>query len=127
MRAIQAVTKGTPFFSPEIAKTMLEDYMRFLQQRNLQDSYELLTERDLPERIAEGARDMTNPKEIPTGLTMDELEKLAIMKALDECAGNRTHAAGRLKKRTSRTGHAGGSAQGKSFHYTGFACRFRRS
>jgi len=27
---------------------------------------------------------------------MDELEKLAISKALDECAGNRTHAANRL-------------------------------
>jgi len=46
VRAIQAVAKGTPFFSPEIAKTLLEDYMRFLQQRNLQDSYELLTERE---------------------------------------------------------------------------------
>jgi DNA-binding NarL/FixJ family response regulator len=45
VRAIQAVVKGTPFFSPDIAHTMLEDYMRFLQQRNLQDSYELLTER----------------------------------------------------------------------------------
>ena len=28
---------------------------------------------------------------------MDALEKLAIMKALDECNGNRTHAAGRLQ------------------------------
>lgn len=45
-RAIQAVSKGTPFFSPEIAKTLLEDYIRFLQQRNLQDSYDLLTERE---------------------------------------------------------------------------------
>jgi len=58
---------------------------------------ELLTERDLPERIAAGAKESVNPGAIPAGLTMDELEKLAIMKALDECAGNRTHAAGRLK------------------------------
>ena len=36
------------------------------------------------------------PKELPVGMTMDELEKLAISKALDECAGNRTHAANRL-------------------------------
>ena len=42
VRAIHAVSRGTPFFSPEITKTMLEDYMRFLQQRNLQDSYDLL-------------------------------------------------------------------------------------
>ncbi len=56
VRAIQAVKKGTPFFSPEIAKTMLEDYMRFLQQRNLQDSYDLLTEREkeVLQLLAEG-------------------------------------------------------------------------
>src|SRR5204862_2486174 len=56
VRAIQAVMRGTPFFGPEIAKTMLEDYMRFLQQRNLQDSYELLTEREkeVLQLLAEG-------------------------------------------------------------------------
>jgi two-component system, NarL family, response regulator NreC len=56
LRAIQAVHKGAPFFSPEIAKTMLEDYMRFLQQRNLQDSYDLLTDREkeVLQLLAEG-------------------------------------------------------------------------
>jgi DNA-binding NarL/FixJ family response regulator len=56
VRAIHSVTKGTPFFSPEIAKTMLEDYVRFLQQRNLQDSYDLLTEREkeVLQLLAEG-------------------------------------------------------------------------
>jgi len=56
VRAIQSVMRGTPFFSPEIAKTMLEDYMRFLQQRNLQDSYDLLTEREkeVLQLLAEG-------------------------------------------------------------------------
>jgi DNA-binding NarL/FixJ family response regulator len=56
LRAIQAVSRGTPFFSPEIAKTMLEDYMRFLQQRNLQDSYDVLTDREkeVLQLLAEG-------------------------------------------------------------------------
>lgn len=56
VRAIQTVSKGARFFSPEIAKTMLEDYMRFLQQRNLQDSYDLLTEREkeVLQLLAEG-------------------------------------------------------------------------
>ncbi|HTS28740.1 MAG TPA: response regulator transcription factor [Bryobacteraceae bacterium] len=56
VRAIQAVCRGTPFFSPEITKTLLEDYMRFLQQRNLQDSYDLLTEREkeVLQLLAEG-------------------------------------------------------------------------
>lgn len=56
VRAIQAVHKGTPFFSPEITKTMLEDYIWFLQQRGLQDSYDLLTdrEREVLQLLAEG-------------------------------------------------------------------------
>ncbi|HEY1340193.1 MAG TPA: response regulator transcription factor [Bryobacteraceae bacterium] len=56
VRAVEAVSKGSPFFSPEIAKTMLDDYMRFLQQRNLQDSYDLLTEREkeVLQLLAEG-------------------------------------------------------------------------
>ena len=57
---------------------------------------EILTERDLPERIAEGSQNAASPKEIPTGLTMEELERLAITKALDQFGGNRTHAANRL-------------------------------
>jgi len=57
---------------------------------------DVLTERDLPERIAESAQATSSPKEIPTGLTMEELERLAITKALDQYAGNRTHAANRL-------------------------------
>ena len=58
---------------------------------------DVLTENDLPDRIVEGATEIGGtPKELPTGLRMEELEKLAITKALDQCAGNRTHAAGRL-------------------------------
>jgi DNA-binding NtrC family response regulator len=57
---------------------------------------EVMTEKDLPERVAAGSAQSTLPREIPTGLTMEELEKLAITKALDLCAGNRTHAANRL-------------------------------
>lgn len=57
---------------------------------------EVLTENDLPEQILAGSSEASSAKEIPTGLTMDELERLAISKALDHCAGNRTHAATRL-------------------------------
>ena len=57
---------------------------------------EVLLERDLPDRIQEAATKNANPKEIPTGLTMEELERMAIAKALDQFGGNRTHAAHRL-------------------------------
>jgi two-component system response regulator NreC len=56
VRAVQVVAQGKPFFSPAIAQTLLEDYMRFLQQRGLKDSYELLTDREkqILQLLAEG-------------------------------------------------------------------------
>ena len=57
---------------------------------------EVLTENDLPEEIMAASNDVAAPKEMSANLTMDELEKLAITKALEQCAGNRTHAAERL-------------------------------
>ena len=54
--AVHAVAQGKPFFSPAIANTLLADYMRELQQRGLQDSYDLLTEREkeILQLLAEG-------------------------------------------------------------------------
>jgi len=54
---------------------------------------EVLTELDLPDRIAEGSLGETMHKELPIGMTMEELEKLAITKALERCGGKRTRAA----------------------------------
>lgn len=64
--AVRSVAGGRPFFSPSIAKTLLEDYLRQLQQRGLSDSYELLTDREkeVLHLLAEGK---TN-KEIATVL-----------------------------------------------------------
>ncbi len=54
--AVQLVAQGRPFFSPQIAQSLLEDYVRTLQQRGLQESYELLTdrEREVLQLLAEG-------------------------------------------------------------------------
>ncbi len=57
---------------------------------------EVLTENDLPEKILAGSMEPSVNKEIPTGLTMEALERLAIEQALTQCGGNRTHAATRL-------------------------------
>jgi two-component system, NarL family, response regulator NreC len=55
-RAVRVVAEGKPFFSPAIANTLLEDYMRQMQQRGLTDSYDLLTEREkeILQLVAEG-------------------------------------------------------------------------
>lgn len=56
VRAVRTVAAGKTFFSPEIAHLLLEDYIRRLQQEGLQDSYDLLTEREkeVLQLIAEG-------------------------------------------------------------------------
>lgn len=55
-RAIRSVAIGRPFFSPSIAKALLEDYVRMMRERRIQDSYELLTEREreILQLLAEG-------------------------------------------------------------------------
>ncbi len=55
-RAVRLVASGKPFFSPAIAETLLEDYMRNLRQRGLSDSYDLLTDREkeVLQLLAEG-------------------------------------------------------------------------
>jgi DNA-binding NarL/FixJ family response regulator len=56
LRAVHAVAQGRSYFSPSIAHTLLEDYMRRLQQEGLQDRYDLLTdrEREVLQLLAEG-------------------------------------------------------------------------
>jgi DNA-binding NarL/FixJ family response regulator len=56
INAIRAVSEGKAFFSPAISKMLVDDYMRRLEQRGVEDSYELLTtrEREILQLLAEG-------------------------------------------------------------------------
>jgi two-component system response regulator NreC len=56
VRAVRAVASGRSFFSPVIAQALAEDYVRQLQNKGVQDSYELLTdrEREILQLLAEG-------------------------------------------------------------------------
>ena len=60
--AVIAVSEGKAFFSPAISKMLVEDYMRQMQERQVEDSYDLLTtrEREVLQLLAEGR----NNKEI---------------------------------------------------------------
>jgi DNA-binding NarL/FixJ family response regulator len=55
-RAVKAVAAGKPFFSPAVAQAMLEDYVRLMREKGVQDSYDLLTEREreILQLLAEG-------------------------------------------------------------------------
>ena len=84
-RAVQVVAQGKSFFSPAIANTLLEDYMRQLQQRGLQDSYDLLTDREkeIFQLLAEGKSN----KEVATTLNLStstvETHRTRLMQKLD--------------------------------------------
>ncbi len=56
INAIQAVSEGKAFFSPAISKMLVEDYVRQMQERKVEDSYDLLTtrEREILQLLAEG-------------------------------------------------------------------------
>jgi two-component system response regulator NreC len=56
IRAVQAVSEGKSFFSPVISKMLLEDYVRQVRDKEVEDSYDLLTprEREILQLIAEG-------------------------------------------------------------------------
>jgi two-component system response regulator NreC len=84
-RAVEVVAQGKPFFSPAIAGTLLEDYMRQLQQRGLQDSYDLLTEREkeILQLLAEGKsnKDVAGILNLSTNTV--ETHRTRIMQKLD--------------------------------------------
>jgi two-component system, NarL family, response regulator NreC len=56
IEAITTVHQGKTFFSREIAKMLVEDYVREIRTRGIEDSYELLTsrEREILQLLAEG-------------------------------------------------------------------------
>ena len=66
--AVIAVSEGKAFFSPAISKMLVEDYMRQMQDRKVEDSYELLTtrEREVLQLLAEGK----NNKEVASILNL---------------------------------------------------------
>lgn len=101
-----AQSKGTPprRISPEVMRKFqsyrwpgnVRELRNVLEQMMVLAEGDVLTERDLPDTVADTAQNRPSPNAIPTGLTMDELEKLAITKALEMCGNNRTHAANKL-------------------------------
>ncbi|MBV8733047.1 MAG: response regulator transcription factor [Acidobacteriia bacterium] len=56
VEAVRAVSEGKAFFSPKVSRILADDYMRFLEEKQLGDSFDLLTdrERQILQLLAEG-------------------------------------------------------------------------
>jgi two-component system, NtrC family, response regulator HydG len=89
--------------SPEVMRAFVaydwpgnvRDLRNVLESMMVLADGELLTENDLPEHILSGSSRPTTGREVPD-IALEELERLAIMQALEKCGGNRTHAANKL-------------------------------
>jgi len=44
--AVKSVHQGKTFFSPEVTRILMEDYVREMRTRGAEDSYDLLTPRE---------------------------------------------------------------------------------
>ncbi len=85
IQAVAAVSKGKSFFSPGVARLMLDDYVRQLSDKGVSDRYETLSEREreIFQLIAEGKAN----KEIAALLSISpstvETHRARIMEKLD--------------------------------------------
>jgi two-component system, NarL family, response regulator NreC len=84
-RAVEAAADGKSFFSPAIAGLLVGDYMRQLQQRGLQDSYDLLTEREKEtlQLLAEGKSNKDVARVLNLSVYTVETHRSNIMEKLD--------------------------------------------
>jgi two-component system response regulator NreC len=83
--AVRAVAAGRTFFSPAVSAMLLEDHMRHLQQRGLEDSYHLLTdrEREVLQLLAEGRSNKEVAAALDVGLSTIETHRANMMQKLN--------------------------------------------
>jgi two-component system response regulator NreC len=85
VRAVRAISCGTTFFSPAIADMLFDDYVLRLQRHELQDSYELLTDREkqVLRLLAEGRTNKECATTLDLGVSTIETHRLNLMQKLN--------------------------------------------
>jgi DNA-binding NarL/FixJ family response regulator len=83
--AIRAVIRGTTYFSSAISETLLDEHVRYLQKRGLQDSYDLLTEREkeVLQLLAEGRANKEVANVLNVSLSTVETHRTNMMQKLN--------------------------------------------
>jgi two-component system response regulator NreC len=83
--AVRAVASGRPYFSPAVTSLLVEDYVRTLQQRGLNDSYHLLTDREkeVLYLLAEGRSNKEAATLLDLGLSTIETHRANLMQKLN--------------------------------------------
>ncbi|MCC6585355.1 MAG: response regulator transcription factor [Bryobacterales bacterium] len=83
--AVHAIHQGNSWFSPAIAKTLLEEHVRYLRKRGLEDSYDLLTDREkqVLQLLAEGRSNKEVANLLQLGLSTVETHRMNLMQKLN--------------------------------------------
>ncbi len=83
--AVVAVTRGKSFFSPAVARVMLDDYVRRLQERGITDRYDTLSEREreIFQLIVEGRTNKEIAEMLGVSPSTIETHRAHIMEKLD--------------------------------------------
>jgi two-component system response regulator NreC len=82
--AVRAVRNGRSFFSPAISSILLADYVRHLKQRGLEDSYDILSDREkeVLQLLAEGKSNKEAASVLNLSLSTVETHRLKLMQKL---------------------------------------------
>jgi len=85
VRAVAAVAAGKSFFSPAVAKVMLDDYVRHLAQKGITDRFDSLSEREREvfQLIAEGHANKAIADVLCISLSTVETHRARILEKLD--------------------------------------------
>jgi DNA-binding NarL/FixJ family response regulator len=85
IRAVTAVRQGKSFFSPVVAKVMLDDYVRRLADKGITDRFDSLSEREreIFQLIAEGRSNKEIADLINLSVSTVETHRAHIMEKLD--------------------------------------------
>jgi two-component system, NarL family, response regulator NreC len=85
IRAIAVLADGKAFFSPGVAKVMLDDYVKRLSERGIADRYDLLSEREreIFQLVAEGRSSKDIAALLSLSPTTVETHRAHIMQKLD--------------------------------------------
>ena len=85
VRAVAAVAAGKSFFSPAVARVLLDDYVRHLAQKGITDRYDSLSEREREvfQLIAEGHGNKAIADRLRISLSTVETHRGRILEKLD--------------------------------------------
>ena len=85
LRGVAVVASGKSFFSPAVAKVMLDDYVRHLAEKGIADRYDTLSEREreIFQLVAEGRSNKEIAELLSVSLATIETHRAHVLQKLD--------------------------------------------